>query len=146
MTSLKQETPAPTRKLQSLVYSFLQIQLSPQSKHHKLLFYFSFKIPNTKWRLTTKYYSNRWIWWISRLTKKHQSDQKGNIKTLLRNVPGLFDDVNKIVFKLIWIRVFLHGCVGDISWLSKMTYHDYVLFDLIFAGDPINLTLYLGVK
>ena len=40
MTSLKQETPAPTRKLQSLVYSFLQIQLSPQSQHHKIKHYY----------------------------------------------------------------------------------------------------------
>lgn len=40
MTSLKQETPAPTRKLQSLVYSFLQIQLSPPSYHHKIKHYY----------------------------------------------------------------------------------------------------------
>lgn len=28
---------------------------------------------------------------------------------------GFFDDVNKILIKLIWICVFLHGYVGDIS-------------------------------
>lgn len=40
MTSLKQETPAPTRKLQSLGYSFLQIQLSPQSQRQKIKNYY----------------------------------------------------------------------------------------------------------